>query len=407
MALTDTWLKNVNGKERADTLTKADSDGMSARVSPKGKVTFQLRYRYAGKQCRLDLGTYPLVTLKQARQEAERMRAVLESGRDPRVHKKIERQKIQDEVTFENLYRTWHEKYAVENKKIALEILRSFELYVFPKLGDLPADKITIHEWLDLLERHTKKSPSIAERILNNTKQCLSWGVKRQLVEKNPLLMISAKNDLNIRKRAVDRVLTDKEIYMLWHFAEQSRMAMKNVYFLRLVLFFGCRTGELRLALKKHFDFNTNVWTIPPENHKTGEKSGKSIVRPIIDEIKPILLDVMAQNDTEFMFTNEDAVTVMGRSAPLALPYNIMQYARKHHKTEIEHFSIHDLRRTARTNFSKLTKPYVAEIMLGHALPKIQGTYDYYDYLDEQRDAYQLWWNKLKEIVGDHEIMNT
>lgn len=406
MALTDTWLKTNNGREREDTLTKADSEGLSVRVSPKGKITFQLRYRYAGKQCRLDLGTYPLTTLKQARQEAERMRGILEQGRDPRVHKKIERQKIQDEMTLEGLYRTWHEKYAVDNKKNADQILRSFELYVFPKLGDLPADQISIHEWLDLLERHAKKSQSIAERILHNTKQCLSWGIKRQLIDKNPLSMISAKNDLNIKKRSTDRVLTDQEICMVWNFANESRMSQKNVYFVWLVMFFGCRAGELRLARKDHFDLVNNVWTIPPENHKTGGSSGKPLIRPIIDDIKPILLDVMALNNTEYMFTNSDDVEQMGRSAPLSLPYNIMQYARRARKVEIEHFSIHDLRRTARTNFSKLTKPYIAEIMLGHALPKIQGTYDHYDYLEEQKEAYQSWWEQLQQIVSDASLLD-
>jgi hypothetical protein len=59
----------------------------------------------------------------------------------------------------------------------------------------------------------------------------------------------------------------------------------------------------------------------------------------------------------------------MGKSAPLALPYNIMQWLRRHEEYEMKHWSIHDLRKTARTNFSTLTEPHIAEIMLGHKLP--------------------------------------
>ena len=44
--------------------------------------------------------------------------------------------------------------------------LRSFELYVFPKLGEIPAEQITLHMWLDLLEEQFKQSPSITDRIL-------------------------------------------------------------------------------------------------------------------------------------------------------------------------------------------------------------------------------------------------
>lgn len=398
MALTDTWLKNQNGKSREETFTKADSNGLSVRISPKGKITFQLRYRYANKQARVDLGTYPLISLKDARSEADKLRAVLEKGRDPRIHKRLEKQKFIDEVTFKDLYMQFHEKYCIPNKKIAEQILRSFELYVFPKVGNLPVDEITVHEWLDVLEKQTKTTKAIAERILVNTKQCLVWGIKRQLVKTNPLLMISAKNDLNIKKNATTRVLSKEEINLVWNAAHFSRMAQKNVYFVWLCLFFGCRTGELRLAKKSDFDFDRNVWIIPPENHKTGA-SGKAITRPIIDQVKPILLDAMAQNNSEYIFTNENDGAVMSRSSPLALPYNIMQYLRKNHNIDLEHFSMHDLRRTARTNFSELTKPYIAEIMLGHALPKIQGTYDYYDYMPEQKEAYELWWGRLIKMV--------
>ena len=61
--------------------------------------------------------------------------------------------------------------------KNADQYLRSFELYVFPKLGSIPAEQITLHMWLDLLEEQFKQSPSITDRILTNTKQCLDWGL--------------------------------------------------------------------------------------------------------------------------------------------------------------------------------------------------------------------------------------
>ena len=70
----------------------------------------------------------------------------------------------------------------------------------------------------------------------------------------------------------------------------------------------------------------------------------------------------------------------MGRSGPTDTPYNFMQFARKNYKFEMDHWSMHDLRRTARTNFSAFTSRDVAELMVGHVMPGEQGTYDYYDY---------------------------
>lgn len=69
MALTESWLKSKLGKASQKELVKADRDGLSARVSPKGKITFAMRYYYAGDRKRLDLGSYPLMSLKEARDE--------------------------------------------------------------------------------------------------------------------------------------------------------------------------------------------------------------------------------------------------------------------------------------------------------------------------------------------------
>ena len=85
MAFSDTWLKANNGKERAALEERCDREGLGVRITPKGKITFQLRYRYQGAAKRLDLGSYPLMSLKEARSEAQRLRAQHEQGQDPQV----------------------------------------------------------------------------------------------------------------------------------------------------------------------------------------------------------------------------------------------------------------------------------------------------------------------------------
>ncbi len=53
-----------------------------------GKITFQVRFRLEGKAARVDLGTYPLISLKDARKKTIEIRALIEQGIDPRVEKK-------------------------------------------------------------------------------------------------------------------------------------------------------------------------------------------------------------------------------------------------------------------------------------------------------------------------------
>jgi hypothetical protein len=278
MALSDAWLKANSNKPRPVLEEFADRDGLGVRVTPKGKVVFQLRYRYDRQHKRVDLGSYPALGLKATRIEAQRLKGQLEQGHDPRVVRALEKQAILSADSIESLFTQWYEAYCRKNKKGHHDVKRSFELHVFPRVGTLPADKVTLHEWLDLLEKQAAARPGIADRILTNAKQMLKWGVKRRLIPSNPLVEINAREDLQIKKVAGSRSLSNDEIAHVWRAIERSRITTKNKLFLKLCLIYGCRNGELRASEKTHLDFKKNVWTIPPQNHKLGKSTGKPLM---------------------------------------------------------------------------------------------------------------------------------
>ena len=65
-----------------------------------------------------------------------------------------------------------------------------------------------------------------------------------------------------------------------------------------------------------------------------------------------------------------------------------------------EPWQVHDIRRSVRTQLSKLRIPSdVAELTIGHALPALQRVYDQHAYLDERREALELWASRLRDIV--------
>ncbi len=401
MAITDAWLKANLGKMHDAVEEKTDRDGLSCRVSKKGKIVFQLRFRYTGKQCRVDVGTYPLVSLKKAREEAQHYKAELEKGHDPRVIKKTDKTKNIEVMSLSAVFMKWFDAYCIDNKKNAQEIKRSFEIYIFPKLGGLPPDRISTDNWITALEDIKKKAPSIAMRLLVNAKQMLSWAFRRKLITSHALTGISAKHDLNIIKKPGTRSLSNEEIKMLFLALDGSRMSIKNNLFVKLCLIYGCRNGELRVAKKQHFDFDKMVWIVPAENHKIGKSTGNPLIRPITEDIKKLLDQcLLLSTSGDYLFSNANSNKPMGKGAPLPLPYNIMQWLRKNKKYEMAHWSIHDLRKTARTNFSTLTHPHIAEIMLGHKLPGEWMTYDRHDYLKEQSDCLIKWISRLDSIIN-------
>lgn len=398
MALTEAWLKTNNGKARDKVEEVADRDSMSVRLSAKGKIVFQLRYRFAGKAERLDLGTYPHLSLKDARIKSSEMRALLDRGQNPKIELRVQQQKYIDATTLKEVFADWYESYCLKKKISAADIKTSFELHVFPEIGDLPIDRITLQQWLAILEKLAEEKPSIAERVLTNAKQVLKWAKKREILEVNALSDIYAKEDLGIEKNRVNRILTDEEITMVLMAIDESQMLPKNKIFLKLCLMFGCRNGELRKAKKRDFDLKRKVWIVPVENNKVGKKTGREIVRPILPEMEDLIIEAMEHNGSEYFLTNDNADTPMGNGASIALPANVMERLRRHHDYHMKHWTLHDLRRTARTNFSAFTSRDVAELMIGHVMPGEQGTYDYYEYIPQQTDAYAKWLEKLKNL---------
>ncbi|EGE8498956.1 tyrosine-type recombinase/integrase, partial [Escherichia coli] len=332
-------------------------------------------------------------------EEVIRLRGELESNRNPRLVKQAEKRKATEAMTVESVIRAWYEAYCVKNKKGSEQILRSFELHLFSKIGNIPHDTATLHDWLEVLEPLSTKTPAIADRLLINAKQAHVWAYKRKLIETRPLSDITGK-DMDIRKGQKKRFLTHDEIKILYAAIDGSRMVPKYRAFIKLLLHFGCRSSELITARVDDFDFINKVWTVPPERHKTGAITGEPLKRPIIEPVEELIKYAISMNNgSDMLFTKEGSREPVGRTSLQSLPYNLMQYAWRRLGYQFPHWSLHDLRRTARTNFSDLTAPHIAEIMLGHKLPGVWQVYDKSDYLEEQRKAYQAWWERVESIV--------
>lgn len=402
MSLTDSWLKAHHKKVHEKTLEKADGEGLSARVSPTGKIVFQMRFRYERKPGRLDIGIYPRVSLKDARVAHQRYKAELEQGHDPRIVRLLEKKLISTAPTNESLYRNWYASYCVTNKKQHGAILRSFEIHVFPKIGDLPVDKTSTDIWLSLLEDVVMTSPSIAARLMQETQQLHKWARRRGLIQSGPLAGLTASVDLRISRNVAGRSLSDDEISLFWHSVDRSRMAPANKLFLKLSLFFGCRNGELRdMNPSVELDFDAMTWTVPPEKNKVRKQMLRAITRPLIPEVLPMLREAASlSHSKDLLFTQNGTSKKLESGGVLSMPYSVIKNAKKHFGIDMPHWSMHDLRKTARTNFSTITDVHIAEVMLGHSLKGMQGVYDRHIYLEEQAAAYQAWWQRLMSIIG-------
>ena len=89
MAVTASQIKSLNGKPRDKVLEKSDRDSLTIMVSKKGKISFYVRFRIKGKQQRMSLGSYPEMSLLEAREKVLEIKKDILNEKDPRSSRKM------------------------------------------------------------------------------------------------------------------------------------------------------------------------------------------------------------------------------------------------------------------------------------------------------------------------------
>jgi hypothetical protein len=167
--LSDRQLKAIKPKDKDYVLS--DGDGLQLRVRINGSTLWNFNYRHPVTKNRINmgLGTYPELSLAQARKKTVEARELLAQDIDPKEQRNALEQtkKAATEHTFENVASTWFElKQDVVTPAYAEDIWRSLTLHVFPKLGTTPILEITAPMVIELLRPlETKGSLETVKRL--------------------------------------------------------------------------------------------------------------------------------------------------------------------------------------------------------------------------------------------------
>tara|TARA_R110000772_G_scaffold46813_9_gene106944 strand:- start:24656 stop:25279 length:624 start_codon:yes stop_codon:yes gene_type:complete len=141
--LTDKAVRAAAPKEKPYKIS--DGNSLSLHVSKKGRKTWRFKFRFEKKEQLLILGTYPDISLADARERRNEARKLLRAGRDPR-HSFIRLQLVGDTTgskSFEALAREWYDLRQPRWKPIhAKDVIRSLERDIFPILGPMPLTEI-------------------------------------------------------------------------------------------------------------------------------------------------------------------------------------------------------------------------------------------------------------------------
>lgn len=267
MKLTDAKLRTLS-----ETGKHFDGAGLYLELTAAGGRYWRLKYRIAGKEKRLALGVYPVVSLKDARELASQARQVIQSGEDPAEQRKAAKSKAVHESanTFRAVALAWMGHQSARWEPATRERIRSsLESNVLKALGARPLASIKPLEVMNAVKAVEARGASEqAGRVLQRVKAIYRWAVIHGRLDSNPMLDLMPAEILKPRAVRHRAALDAKELPAFLAQLEAYDGDPHTVHALRLLMLTGTRPGEVRGARWDEVDMDAAMWTIPAERMK-------------------------------------------------------------------------------------------------------------------------------------------
>jgi integrase len=388
-ALTDARIRALipPASGRTD-LTDPSCRGLSLRVTAAGTKTFSFRARLAGSKDpeRLTLGTYPDVSLRDARAKADQLRQQIVAGKNPFAHKRGAPVR-----SFAALAERYVIEHARRHKRSAGKDERNLRLHILPRWRNRDYTGITRADVIQLIERLVSAGkPTLANHVHRLISGIFSFAMDADLLNANPAARLRKRG----AERVKTRVLSDDEIRLAWSHLGGSAAGLG----LKLVLATGCRPGEAAGLARGELEFKDGVpiaWTIPTSR----SKNRRAHFVPLSPLANSIVVEALAIAGTGTFVFSSNATRGHVNSSTLAqtmaqLPVDAASW-------KADPPTPHDLRRTCATRLAAAGVPGedVAAI-LNHVRGDVTGRhYDQYQRATEKRAALERWSRLLSVIL--------
>jgi integrase len=377
----------------------SDGDGLYLRKQTRDGASWTLRYHFVGKEHWITLGNYPDMSLAQARIEARQARVLLDKQQNPLHVRRAALAEERQKGSFKALCEDWYcAEVQARGLKHPAVPRRYLDKYLLPKLGRFPASDVTPSDVARLLDDVKVRAPTAANDLLRFIRRIFAFGVRRRLVPSNPAADFSPRLDAGGTERPRRRALSSDELVQLFEKIRATpNFGDDNLLAIKLLLALCVRKGELLAARWAEFDLDGGthagaIWHLPGSRTKTGESIDIPLA-PVVVEWLSTLRTLSAGSDYIFPKRRRDP-----RERVPHVGIDTLNVALQRVKDGLAHFTLHDLRRTARTHLAALgVRREVAERCLGHKLRGVEGTYDRHDYFKERRAALAQWTKLLPE----------
>ncbi|ANU35684.1 integrase domain-containing protein [Vibrio scophthalmi] len=275
MALKTARLNNKqidNAKARDKDYVLSDGEGLQLRIRTNGSRLWNFNYIHPQTKKRLNmgLGSYPSLSLANARKLAVSARELVAQEIDPKEYRNEQKHQIQviHEHTLFNVASEWIERKKDEiTVDYAQDVWRSLELHVFPIIKTIPVSQITAPMIIELLRPiEAKGSLETVKRLTQRLNEIMTYSVNCGLIHANPLAGIKAA----FKKPKKENMASLKPCEL-----PELMMAIANASIKRTTrcliewqLHTMTRPSEASGTRWEEIDLEKKVWTIPPERMK-------------------------------------------------------------------------------------------------------------------------------------------
>jgi integrase len=383
-------VKVRSAKPKAREYKLFDGGGLFLLVTPSGGKLWYFKYRFEEsgkhKEKKLSFGSYPAISLHDARKRRDEARSQIAHNIDPWAVRKAQKEAATEEAeTFEVIAREWHTKFTPTwTEGHAGTIMSRLERDLFPWIGKRPIKDIKAPELLAVLRRvESRGALESAHRIRTIAGQVFRYAVATGRAERDP--SADLKGALPQPKEKHHAAITDpKEVAPLLRAIDgyQGHYVVKCA--LRLAPLFFVRPGELRNAEWEEIDLDEAVWNIP--EHKMKMKQAHIV--PLCHQSIEILTELKQLTGTsKYVFPS-------GRSYSRPMSNNAILAALRRMGYDKDVMTGHGFRAMARTILDEVlqVRPDFIEHQLAHAVRDPNGrAYNRTSHLPERRKMMQSW----------------
>ncbi len=395
MPLTDTALRKAKPTEKTQKLF--DGGGLFLEITPAGGKRWRQKYRFAGKEKLLAHGTYPDVSLAEARERRDKARKLLANGIDPGEHRKAAKAAGEQRTanSFEIVAREWFAKFSTNwAQSHAGKILGRLENDLFPWLGSRPIAEIKAPELLRCLRRiESRGALETAHRVLQNAGQVFRYAIATGRADRDPSADLRGAlapwkpqhYPAPTEPKAVGELLRAIDGY-------SGGNVVKAMLQLAPLVF--VRPGELRQAEWAEIDLDAKEWNIPAYKMKMREPHLVPLSRQVVAILKEL----------QPLTGNRAYVFPGGHHPRKPMSENALNAALRRMGYDKTTMTAHGFRAIARTLLDEELKfrPDYIEHQLAHAVKDPNGrAYNRTSHLAERRKMMQAWADYLDRRRAD------